>query len=101
MSSAYREIDCPCSQDGSERCKRKGNLEDGVKTSKSPSKQENGSQVCVRGSDRYWRGQKRPLKSASFRDTVMYPRSLEQGCFPYGYDEIKDTLEQEKQDQRS
>ena len=48
-----RGIDCPCGQDGSERDKRKGSLEDGVKTSESPSKQENGSQVCVRGGDRY------------------------------------------------
>ena len=70
VSSAYREMDCPCNQDGSERCKRKGNLEDGVKTSESPSKQESDSQVCVRESDRYRRGQKRPLKSASISETL-------------------------------
>ena len=51
--SGHGEMDCPCGQDGSERDKRKGSLEDGVKTSESPSKQENGSQVCVRGGDRY------------------------------------------------
>lgn len=103
VHSGHGEMDCPCGQDGSERDKRKGSLEDGVRTSESPSKQENGSQVCVRGGDRYRGGgaEMTPQVRLYFRDTVMNPRSRKQDCFPYGYDEIKDVLEQEKQDQRS